>query len=604
MSKYIGGSPCNVAFGAARLGLRSAMLTRVGNDQMGRFVTDCLQSTGCDVSNIITDSERLTGLAILSIKDNSTFPMLYYRENCADMALVADDIDEAFIDSAKSIVISGTHLSTKTTASATHTAVRYAKRHDVKVVLDIDYRPVLWGTAAKDDGNCRFAVSPEVTERLQRVIPDCDLVVGTEEEVLMAGGGGSVIASLMAIRALTQATIVLKRGAAGCSIFSGPIPGRLEDVELFAGFPVEIVNVVGAGDAFLSGYLLGWINDESHDQCARYANACGSLVVSRHECAQAMPTPVELEYYLNKRSNHTNQVDPEQLDYLHKASSNLPARSVMEIFAFDHRTQLETMAAEAGANVARLYRLKSLLVRAVEKTMQTLSLTDSVGVLIDDKYGQDSLNYITGKGWWIGRPIELPASRPIEFEQGDNVGLHLRKWPKEHTAKCLIYYHPDDPNVIRQLQLRRIEQLYDACLETGHSLMLELIPPTGTDVDDETISRSLQQVYDCGVRPEWWKLPSQEPAGWAKIDAVIDDNDPYCHGIVVLGLDAPQQQLAAGFRNSTASRYCKGFAVGRTIFSESAKRWLANEIDDAALVDASSKNYEALIVLWRERHGG
>lgn len=604
LSMYIGGSPCNIAFGVARLGLRSGMLTRVGDDQMGRFVTDRLRQVGCDVSNVIPDPERLTGLAILSIKDNSTFPMLYYRENCADMALSAADIKESYIASARAIVISGTHLSTETTASATHRAVEYAKQHQTKVVLDVDYRPVLWGMAAKDDGNSRFAPSAIVTENLQGVIQSCDLIVGTEEEIVMTGGAASVLDSLKAIRSRTEATIVLKRGAAGCNIFDGPIPGRLEDAELFEGYPVDIMNVVGAGDAFLSGYLSRWINGESHEHCARYANACGSLVVSRHECAQAMPTPAELKYYLDHRKQNANDVEPGHLAYLHKATTNVSARSAMEVFAFDHRAQLEAMAAEAGTSTDRIPELKMLLVRAVEKTMQTLSLADSVGVLIDDKYGQESLNYLTGKGWWTGRPIELPASRPIEFEQGDNVGLHLRTWPKEHTAKCLIYYHPDDPSDIRQLQLRRIEQLYDACLETGHSLMLELIPPNRSEVDDRTISRSMQQIYDRGVRPEWWKLPSQKPAGWAEIDVVINNNDPYCHGIVMLGFDASQQQLAAGFRDSTASSYCKGFAVGRTIFSEPAKLWLADEIGDDELVSAASKNYEDLIKLWRARHDG
>jgi 5-dehydro-2-deoxygluconokinase len=131
--------------------------------------------------------------------------------------------------------------------------------------------------------------------------------------------------------------------------------------------------------------------------------------------------------------------------------------------------------------------------------------------------------------------------------------------------------------------------------------MLEIIPPKGMPVDDRTISRSLEQIYSLGVHPEWWKLPSQSRAGWRNIDAVIDGNDRYCRGIVVLGLDAPVADLANGFKLSTASKHCKGFAVGRTIFGIPARRWLAEEVTDEKFVEAVSKNYTNLVRLWRAR---
>ena len=106
--KYIGGSPCNMAAGTARLGLRSALITRVGNEHMGRFIREELAREGVNVQGVKTDPDRLTALVLLGIRDEQQFPLIFYRENCADMALCEDDIDEGFIASARAVVATGT----------------------------------------------------------------------------------------------------------------------------------------------------------------------------------------------------------------------------------------------------------------------------------------------------------------------------------------------------------------------------------------------------------------------------------------------------------------------------------------------------------------
>ena len=208
--KYLGGSSGNIAYGTARLGLKSAMLTRVGDEHMGRFVREELQRAGVDVSHVKTDRDRLTGLVLLGIKDKDTFPLIFYRENCADMALSEDDFSPEFIASSRSLLITGTHFSTKETHAASMKAIEYAKATDTKVVIDIDYRPVLWGLTGLGDGESRFVSSAKVSEHLQSIIPDADLIVGTEEEIHIAGGSTDTIQALKKLRSLTKATIVLK----------------------------------------------------------------------------------------------------------------------------------------------------------------------------------------------------------------------------------------------------------------------------------------------------------------------------------------------------------------------------------------------------------
>ncbi len=223
-AKYLGGSSANIAFGTARLGLRSAMLSRVGDDHMGRFLTESLAREGCDVSAITVDPQRLTALVLLGLKDRETFPLVFYRENCADMALRAEDIDPAFIASSKALLITGTHFSTEGVYQASVQALEYAEQHNVKRILDIDYRPVLWGLAGKADGETRFVEDSKVTAHVQSILPRFDLIVGTEEEFLIAGGGTDLLAALRAVRALTAATLVVKLGS-GLYGDPGPDPG-------------------------------------------------------------------------------------------------------------------------------------------------------------------------------------------------------------------------------------------------------------------------------------------------------------------------------------------------------------------------------------------
>ncbi len=179
-AKYLGGSSANIAFGCARLGLNASMLARVGNDHMGRFLVETLQREGCNVSHVRVDHERLTALVLLGFEDRDTFPLVFYRENCADMAVDESAFDEAYIASSKALLITGTHFSTAQVNRTSRRALDCARRNDVRTILDIDYRPVLWGLTGKADGETHFIANQGVTAHLQRILPMMDLVIGTE----------------------------------------------------------------------------------------------------------------------------------------------------------------------------------------------------------------------------------------------------------------------------------------------------------------------------------------------------------------------------------------------------------------------------------------
>ncbi|MDM3870088.1 5-dehydro-2-deoxygluconokinase [Porticoccus sp. W117] len=602
-NKYLGGSSGNIAIGVSRLGLKTAMLTRVGDEQMGRFVTSELRRNGVNTDHISLDPTRLTGLVLLGIQDTESFPLLFYRDNCADMALEERDIDESFIASSRALVITGTHFSTLETFQASKLALAYAEKHQVKRVLDIDYRPVLWGLTAKGDGETRYISAESVTEHLQSVIPHFDLIVGTEEEIHIAAGNENTLQAVKKIRELNpSATIVVKRGSLGCVVFDQQnIPEELDGGIVSQGRKVDVLNVLGAGDAFISGFLRGWIRNDSINKCCEYANACGAIVVSRHGCSPAMPTETELNYFL---SEHQAPIDPASdvmLNHLHRVTTRQDKHRSVYALAFDHRKQLLDMADEAGACPSKLFTLKSLIAKAAVKVSQEENLEGSAGILVDDTYGQRELFSTRESNLWVGRPVELPGSRPIAFEGGEDITSTLSKWPKHHVVKCLVFYHPDDSVSMRETQHKRIKSLYRACVRQELELLLEIIPPKESKVSDDTIARCIENFYQEGIYPDWWKLPAQTTEGWKQTNNVIESHDRWCRGILILGLEAPMNVLQESFLNSVQAPLCKGFAIGRSVFSEPSKLWLRGEMNDTQLVDQVAENYREIVHMWKQR---
>lgn len=299
--KYLGGCAGNIAVGTARLGLKSAMFSRVGADAMGNFLITTLEQENIDISLVKRTPHHLTGLVILGIDPPDRFPLIFYRENCADMQLTSEDVDKTFFAKAKALLITGTGLSTESMRVTSHHAIDTANAIGTKVIFDLDYRPVLWGVTDKGDGESRYRFSSQVSDHYQKALKKCNLIVGTEEEMLIASGQLTVDAAIKHIRSLTSAPIVLKRGAKGCCIYFDELSAPLVSKP----FPVKILNVLGAGDAFMSGLLRGLLRNETWDSSAALANASGAIVVTRHGCAPAMPYLEEVQQFIEGYENVT-----------------------------------------------------------------------------------------------------------------------------------------------------------------------------------------------------------------------------------------------------------------------------------------------------------
>ncbi|WP_238367181.1 bifunctional 5-dehydro-2-deoxygluconokinase/5-dehydro-2-deoxyphosphogluconate aldolase [Mesobacterium pallidum] len=602
--KYIGGSPTNIACGTARLGLKSALISRVGDEHMGRFIVEQLRREGVETRGVKTDPERLTALVILGIRDQEQFPLIFYRENCADMALCEGDIDPEFIKSARSVVPTGTHLSHERTRAAVLKALTIARENGVKTALDIDYRPNLWGVLGHGDGESRFAESAEVTAQLQSTLHLFDLIVGTEEEFHIAGGSTDTIAALRAVRAVSGAALVCKRGPMGAVAFEGDIPDSLDDGQTGPGFPIEVFNVLGAGDGFMSGLLKGWLDGEPWPVALKYANACGAFAVSRHGCTPAYPSWDELQFFFERgiiQPDLRNDAELEQVHWATNRHTRPGAQAeVLRTFAFDHRMQLEEMAGytpDKGATFKELCLDAALKVRNGQP---------GYGILCDNRIGRSALHRASGSGLWIGRPTEDPGSRPIQFEKDLGIDFgRFREWAVEDVVKLLVFCHPDDDATTRALQEERVLRLFTAARRAGLEFLLEVIPSKVAPVDDTTTATLIQQFYDAGVYPDWWKLePFKTDAAWQNAVDAITRNDPRTRGIVVLGLDAPEDELAASFQLAAKQPLVKGFAVGRTIFGDAARAWMQGEMSDADAVGMMARRFSHLCEVWDTARAG
>ena len=445
-NKYIGGSPTNMAAGTARLGLKSALITRVGDEHMGRFIVEQLQREGVDTRGVVTDKERLTALVLLGIRDESQFPLIFYRENCADMAICEDDIDPEFIAESGCVTVTGTHLSHPKTEAAVLKALKLAREFGARTALDIDYRPNLWGLAGHGDGEERFIESEAVTAKLQSTLHLFDLIVGTEEEFHIAGGSTDTLEALSAVRDCSAAMLVCKRGPMGASAFDGPIPPSLDDGITGPGFPIEVFNVLGAGDGFMSGILRGWLTDQDWETTLTWANACGAFAVSRHGCAPAYPSWEELQWFLKNGSQYKALRKDALLEHVHWATNRVKSENPTEIA--DLRGDEAATGVPSGAIdfIGNWQQHRDLMYRAIDWNR------------------------------WMGRSAEAGST-------------DFREWPTAHRVVCPVGDAAEE-DILKTNQAARAQ---------GLEVMLEL--------DAENCDR-LASLLDAGVWPDYWILPA------------------------------------------------------------------------------------------------
>jgi len=299
---YVGGSPTNIAVGAQRLNLKAALLTAVGADPVGDFILHFLQREGVETRFIPRKPSARSSAVVLGIEPPDKFPLVFYRDNAADVQLTIDDVLAAPIEQSRAFEFAGTNLSREPARSATFFAVERARAVGAIVFFDLDFRADQWHDPRAFGANVRA------------ILPQTDIVFGTEEEVKAAvlteatqvhiahsqisapEVRGDVETAIAALLARGPRALVVKRGAQGATVYL-PDGQRLHA----PGFPVEVYNVLGAGDAFAAGFIYGYLHGWDWYKAARMGNACGAIVVTRHGCANFMGYEREVLDFIEAR---------------------------------------------------------------------------------------------------------------------------------------------------------------------------------------------------------------------------------------------------------------------------------------------------------------
>ena len=288
---FVGGSPLNISVACSRLGVKTSLLTAIGNDKVGEFIINFLKREKVNIETIPVKDGARTSAAVLGIQPPDNFPLVFYRDNAADSKIEIDDVINAKIPNYKILLISGTALNIEPSRSSTFFSVEVANKNDVDVVLDLDFRADQW----KDVRSYGLMI--------RALLPNIKIVIGTEEEILAATLveksqlkiinqqisspeiTGDIEYSISQLLSLGIETLIVKRGASGVSIYEQN--SKKIDVP---GFPVKILNVLGAGDAFAGGFLYGILNGWDLYKSCRMGNASGAQVVTKKGCANFMPT--------------------------------------------------------------------------------------------------------------------------------------------------------------------------------------------------------------------------------------------------------------------------------------------------------------------------
>ena len=303
---YVGGSPTNISVGLRRLGSKTAILTGLGQDPVGDFILDFLRKEDVETQFSPRKEGHRTSAVVLGIEPPNKFPLVYYRDNCADIELTIDDVLATPIAESRVFQFAGTNLYQDPCRSATLFAVELAQKSETEVILDIDFRPDQWHDPRA------FGVV------IRSVLPNVDIVLGTDDEinaVMLADPNqmeltdsqvsdtkvhGDVDTAIKSILSLGPKAVLQKRGSDGVRVHLKQEDGLSKQIEAL-GFPVDIYNILGAGDAFAAGFIYGYINGWGWYKSAQLGNACGAIVVTKHGCANFMPTYNEVMAFVGAR---------------------------------------------------------------------------------------------------------------------------------------------------------------------------------------------------------------------------------------------------------------------------------------------------------------
>lgn len=287
-NKYVGGSPANIAVGLARLGCRVGFCGCVSDDRFGDFVVNYFEKEGIDTSHITrAENGEKIGLTFTEILSKEESSILMYRDNVADFCLKPQDIDEAYIASSKAIVVSGTALAKSPSREACLKAIMLAKKNNVRIIFDIDYREYTWKSA--DEISVYYSIAAQ----------NADIIIGSREEFdlteRIAGVKPDDVESAKYWQSFGASICVIKHGKEGSTAYTND--GSFYSIKPF---PAVKLKGFGGGDGYGSAFLYSLLKGKELIECLEFGSASASILISAHSCSDAMPSAEQIEIFIRK----------------------------------------------------------------------------------------------------------------------------------------------------------------------------------------------------------------------------------------------------------------------------------------------------------------
>lgn len=578
--KYVGGLAARVAIGCARLGLHSALISSTGNDPMGQFLTETLTEEKVDISQMKRHSFA-TAISLKAIEHNHTSP-LFYQEKNPEISLLESDLNPDFIAKSQALFISTLNLCLENVKQATLNAVKIAREKQTKIILAIEHFDSSCATTGHD---------------LQNLLPLCDLILGDEKAYQQIMGMNDPYAALKQLQSQTKAILVLKHSH-GCWAFNQPIAPQWQANAHHFDFKIEKTFVIDGFDAFIAGFLRGWLQNHSLDSCCQFAAASFTLAHARQPHCNALPSEKEMALYLNEQPQGASQtLKTANFSHIHYASTRHYPQDQLLMFSFGYHSQWQKLGEIFAASESTILQAKALLAEGLK--MVTLD-NPHASIIIDDHLQPELLPFISHYRW-LARSVEAPQEIPLQFKADPDITRILLQWPKNHIVKISITYHPDDRYALRGQQEATLSLLYRACRATEHELLIEILPPGNSLITASTMAHIKQRFYQIGIYPDWWLIQTpRDQRSWDSIARMLEEQDPYCRGVLVSTPQAMMEQLIMPFKVAANQKWCKGFVLGRAIFQQSLEEWFAQKIPDQALIDFIANHFRNILHLWEE----
>lgn len=558
--KTLGNGAPKVAVGLARLGARCAVISTLGNDEMGKFITEMLHDESVDTSQITTINGTQTSL-YLKNNPTDTSQTLTYGNSLTD---AISDVNEAFLTKGCALLVLSAWLKEHAIHTNLLTTIKQAKENQVKIILLLDEDVTL-------------------AKNLSDLLALCDVIIGRELDYINLVNAQDIDGALLSLRQSSSALLVIKNGQ------SCYVPSQCHH----HGFNIETAkpDISASG----VGFIAAWLQEKTLEQCCEQANACEILMSLNSES----PSLDALSYFLD----HQNQVVARSIQsafFSNLCYSSVQKRLKKPLFLLNlgDLKLWEKMAEPYNVKEETINLAKQFMNEAI---IQGLENHSSIGIIFEDETTFDIKTWST-KLSWMARSLEKPGETPLQFISESELTSTLALWPKHHIAKVSVTYHPDDRYSLRGQQEALLAQLHQVCRFTKHGLLIDLLMPMNSLITAKTHSHIMQRFYELGIYPDYWQMSiPRDQRSWENIYSAIQESAPFCQGLFINAVSAPVPQLPTLMEIAGKEKICQGLVVGRTLFQQTVEQWFAKKIDDRMFVQILSDTFRETANLWYEK---